>query len=147
MKKQFLILALSSLMLMGTGLQSLAAEDVQATTKQSEQAEAPQPIIAVVKASWCGACEKIAPTIKHVMQDSMKQAQWVVFDISDRKSAKAAQAKAKELGLETFFKRYGTQTATVAFIHPESKKVLKVLRAESKKEKYLKALAQVQQSI
>lgn len=128
-------------LLTGVGSVALAepghhADKMTATEKKS----AIKPIVAVVEASWCPACQKIAPTLQQVMKKNVTQVDWVVFDISSKESAQKAAAQAKAMELDAFFKKYGTKTATVAIIHPETKKVLKVLMAESREAKYAEAL-------
>ena len=140
-KKTLILLMISSTVLIASGNSVFAGEKPNPSkTETSEKKTEAKPIVAVIKASWCPACQKIDPTVQAVMKKHGDQAQWVVFDISDKASSKVALAKAKELGLEAFFKQYGTKTATVAILHPETKKVLKVFMAEGNKEKYTEAL-------
>ncbi len=140
-KKKLTLTLLSSVLLLASATQVFAkATPTSDKTSTSDKKVAMKPIVAIVKASWCPACQKIDPTLQSVMKSYGEQADWVVFDISNKKSSQAAQAKAKELGLEAFFKKYGSKTATVAILHPETKKVLKVLMAEGNKEKYAEAL-------
>ncbi|MBF2054181.1 MAG: thioredoxin family protein [Candidatus Sericytochromatia bacterium] len=146
-KKTLTLTLLSASLLLASGTQAFADHHQESKTKASDKKAQSKPIVAVIKASWCPACQKISSTVQAVMKEHGDQAQWVVFDISDKESSKAAQAKAKELGLESFFKEYGAKTATVAILHPETKKVLKVLMAEGKKEKYAEALQAARKAI
>lgn len=144
--KKLTLATLTFGLMLGASLPVVAAEK-HAETHASEKKEAAKPIVAVIKASWCPACRKIEPTVKQVMKKSMAEADWVVFDISTKENAQKAAAQAKAMGLDSFFKDYGTKTATVAIIHPETKKVLKVLMAESRENKYAEALKAAQAAI
>lgn len=106
-----------------------------------------QPMIVVVRAEWCPACKKITPTLQGLMKDYQTQAQWVILDVSNKKSTAEAAQKAQELGLSDFFKKYGARTSTVAIIDPQSKKVLSLFMAESQREKYVTALDQARKML
>lgn len=107
---------------------------------QNAAKTAKKPIVAVVKADWCPACQKIDPTIKALMKDYMATSQWVMLDVTNKTTAAEARQKAQDMGLEDFYKQFGARTSTVAIIDPDSKKVLKVFMAEDKREKYVIAL-------
>lgn len=99
-----------------------------------------QPYFVMIKASWCPACKHINPALKKVEKAYGKKAKFVTFDVSDKKSQKKAATQAKKLGLDKFFKKFKSRTATVAIVHPKTKKVLKIFQAERKSEVYTKAL-------
>lgn len=101
---------------------------------------AQKPIVAVVKAEWCGACKKITPTIMGLMKDYQSKATFVVLDVTDKTTSAEAAKKAKAMGLDKFFQEFGAKTSTVAIIDPQSKKVLNVFMAEGDRSKYASAL-------
>ena len=60
----------------------------------------------------------------------------VVLDVTDDTTLKAAQAKAKELGLEKFFEKNRSRTGSVAIFKPGATSPEKVLVAEKDFGKY-----------
>ncbi|PIQ29138.1 thiol-disulfide isomerase [bacterium (Candidatus Blackallbacteria) CG17_big_fil_post_rev_8_21_14_2_50_48_46] len=138
------ILSLFALLLSAGSLTLPAmAEKAPASQTQTQPAKAQvKPIVAVVKADWCPACQKISPTLMGLMKDYMNKADWVVLDVTNPKTTAEAEKKAKQLGLEKFYAEFGAKTSTVAIIDPQTKKVLKMFMAEGKREKYVLALNQ-----
>lgn len=111
------------------------------------KAEQIQPIVVMVKADWCPACTKIDPALQALMKDYEGKAQFVVLDVTNKKTVASTLATVKALGLNDFYQTYGSRTGTVAFLHPQNKKVLKTFMAESRLKKYEEALLQATQSI
>jgi thiol-disulfide isomerase/thioredoxin len=87
-----------------------------------------KPVIVDIYASWCPGCRNIAPTLQGLKTRYQDKANFVVFDVSDRKTTAEAAAMAKKLGLTSFFNANKASTSTVAIIDPASGKVLKQFR-------------------
>jgi thiol-disulfide isomerase/thioredoxin len=83
-----------------------------------------KPVVVDVYASWCPACENIAPTIVQLKTKYADKIHFVVLDVSDKSSIRAAEAKAKELGLSEFLGSSKTQTGSLAIIDPATGNIL-----------------------
>jgi thiol-disulfide isomerase/thioredoxin len=83
-----------------------------------------KPVVVNIHASWCSACKTVAPVLSKLQQQYSGKANFVSFDVSDRGSTKAAQNKAKQLGLNDFLQSNKSQTGLVAIVDPASGQVL-----------------------
>jgi thiol-disulfide isomerase/thioredoxin len=99
-----------------------------------------KPVVVEVYASWCGACKSIAPTVSQVKQQYDGKANFVVFDVSNRTTTGAAQARAKQLGLGSFLQANESQTGLVAIINPATGQVIKQFRGNANLKDYQTAL-------
>jgi thiol-disulfide isomerase/thioredoxin len=81
-------------------------------------------VVVDIYASWCPACQNIAPTLSQLKQNYEGKAHFVVLDVSDRSKAKKSEQTAKELGLSQFFAANKSQTGMVAIIDPANGKIL-----------------------
>jgi thiol-disulfide isomerase/thioredoxin len=84
-----------------------------------------KPVVVDIYASWCGGCRNIAPTLQGLKTRYQDKANFVVFDVSDKKTTAEAAALAKKLGLTSFFMANKAATSTVAIIDPATGKILK----------------------
>jgi thiol-disulfide isomerase/thioredoxin len=106
-----------------------------------------KPVVVDVYASWCGACKSIAPTLSQVQTQYDGKINFVVFDVSNRTSTAAAQARAKQLGLSSFLQANESQTALVAIINPATGQVIKQFRGNGNLNDYQTALNQAIQQV
>jgi thiol-disulfide isomerase/thioredoxin len=83
-----------------------------------------KPVVVDIYASWCPGCKNIAPTLSQLKQQYGTKASFVVFDVTDAKTTKAAMKMAKELGLTSFFNANKSKTSTVAIIDPATGKIM-----------------------
>jgi thiol-disulfide isomerase/thioredoxin len=83
-----------------------------------------KPVVVDIYASWCPACQNIAPTIAQLKTKYTDKVNFVVLDVSDKSSIKAAETKARELGLSEFLGSSKTQTGSLAIIDPATGKIL-----------------------
>jgi thiol-disulfide isomerase/thioredoxin len=88
-----------------------------------------KPVLVDIYADWCGGCQSIKPTLSTLKKQYSGKVNFVVFNVTDRGTSAAAQAKAQQLGLSEFFSANKSRTATVAIINPSTGKVLKVYQA------------------
>ena len=120
------------------------AKTEEVTTAQATQALAQQlqgkPVVVDIYADWCSGCKKIAPTLEALKKEYGEQANFVVFNVTDKKTTATAEAKAKELGLEDVFNKYKSKTATVAVINPATGEEVKLLQKNTNKADYVAAL-------
>jgi thiol-disulfide isomerase/thioredoxin len=83
-----------------------------------------KPVVVDVYASWCPACQNVAPTLATLKQQYAGRVNFVVLDVSNQGTTTAAMAQAKELGLERFLKENKSQTGLIAIIDPATGKIL-----------------------
>lgn len=77
-------------------------------------AKGKKPVVAIIKAEWCSACQKLEPTMMELMQQYGDRLEFVVLDVSnDEKLAKASKT-AKKYGLAKFLSENQKKTSTVA---------------------------------
>ncbi len=84
-----------------------------------------KPVVVDIYASWCPGCKNIAPTLSQLKQQYGDKANFVVFDVSDRKKTQASMEMATKMGLSNFFNANKSKTSTVAIIDPATGKVVK----------------------
>lgn len=80
-----------------------------------------KPTVAIIKAEWCSACQKLEPTMMKLMQEYGDKVEFVVLDVSSDDQVAASQATAKKLGLGAFFEANKQKTSTVAVFVKGSK--------------------------
>jgi thiol-disulfide isomerase/thioredoxin len=85
-----------------------------------------KPVLVDVYASWCGGCQAIKPTLSSLKKQYSGKVNFVVFDVSNKATTKAAEMKAQRLGLASFLADNKSKTATVAIIDPATGKILKL---------------------
>ncbi len=152
LSQSFLLLSLTAGSLvatfMQTGLVNAKSESstpqpvqiAKAMAKPLAQQLQGKPVVVDIYASWCPGCKNIAPTLSSLKQQYQDQANFIVFDVSDRKTTQMAQAKAKQLGLSEFLMANKTQTSMVAIIDPATGKVLKQFRNNPNQGDYMSVL-------
>jgi thiol-disulfide isomerase/thioredoxin len=82
-----------------------------------------KPVVVRVHADWCPACTATQATINDLKAAYGSQINFVQFDVTNAKTAAAAEAEAKKLGLEKFYNSEKAATSTVAVIDPRDGKV------------------------
>lgn len=87
-----------------------------------------KPVVVDIYATWCPGCKNIAPTLSRLRQEYGNKAHFVVFDVTDRTTTQAAEAKARQLGLSEFLAANKSQTSMVAIIDPATGMILKQFR-------------------
>lgn len=136
----------SLLILWGMGgafLPALAEPAVKGEQRTSTTAPTlVKPWVVLVKADWCAVCKETEPLLSDLKKQFQNRTLWVELDVSNRKKIAEATARVKVLGLDDFFRSYGNKTGVVALIEPKSKKVMRLLIAETRREVYLSALNQ-----
>lgn len=80
-----------------------------------------KPTVAIIKAEWCSACQKLEPTMMKLMQEYGDKMEFVVLDVSSDDKVAESQATAKKLGLGAFFEANKQKTSTVAVFVKGSK--------------------------
>jgi len=83
-----------------------------------------KPVVVDIYATWCSACKNIAPTLSELKEKYAGEAEFIVFDVTNKSSVDKAQMEAEKLGLGKFFAANKSKTALVAIIDPETGKIL-----------------------
>jgi thiol-disulfide isomerase/thioredoxin len=83
-----------------------------------------KPVVVDIYASWCPACQNIAPTLSQLKQEYAGKAHFVVFDVSDKSKASEAESRARQLGLSQFFAQNKSKTGMVAIVDPKTGDIL-----------------------
>ncbi len=83
-----------------------------------------RPVVARIHADWCIACKATQATIDQLKQAYAGKITFVEFDVTNAKTAAAAQKEADSLGLAKFYDASKAATSTVAIIEPKDGKVV-----------------------
>jgi haloalkane dehalogenase len=83
-----------------------------------------KPTVVRIHADWCPACKATQSMIDDLKRTYANKINFVQFDVTNAKTAAAAQAEAQNLGLEKFYTATKAATSTVAVIDPKTGKVL-----------------------
>ena len=120
------------------------AKTEEVTTAQATQPLAQQlqgkPVVVDIFSETCSGCKKIKPTLEALKKEYGDTATFVVFDVTDKSTTEASEARAKELGLSDVFAKYKAKTATVAVMNPGTGEVVEVLQKNQNKADYVAAL-------
>lgn len=73
-----------------------------------------KPTVAIIKADWCSACQKVDPIMMGLMKEYDGKINFVMLDVTNDDTTAQAAAKAKSLGLTAFFEANKKTTSTVA---------------------------------
>jgi thiol-disulfide isomerase/thioredoxin len=73
-----------------------------------------KPTVVLIRAEWCGTCQKLEPTIKELAEQYVDRLNFVVLDVSTDETTAEAAATARRLGISRFFQENQQRTSTVA---------------------------------
>src|SRR6266851_1151073 len=65
--------------------------------------KARRPTVAIIRADWCSACQKLEPTMMELKSQYGDRIDFVMLDVTDDSKAAQSAAKACKLGLGNFF--------------------------------------------
>jgi thiol-disulfide isomerase/thioredoxin len=80
-----------------------------------------RPTVAIIRADWCSACQKLEPTMMELMSQYKDRIDFVMLDVSDDQKASKAASDARKLGLTKFFEANKKKTSTVVVLSPTRK--------------------------
>ncbi|MFM7602350.1 MAG: TlpA family protein disulfide reductase [Pseudanabaena sp.] len=155
--KNLTTLTAIALLSVGTAIASVKPESIQQTVSEAIAGEAAyaqstsvggplakklhgKPVVVDIYASWCPACNNIAPTVSQLKQQYAGKVHFVVLDVSDRSTTAKSEAIARELGLSNFFAANKTQTGSLTIVDPATGKILSQQRNNANKSTYTKVL-------
>ncbi len=73
-----------------------------------------KPTVVIIKAEWCTACQRVEPIMMELMKKYDGKINFVMLDVTNDETTAKAAAKAKSLGLGSFFEANKKMTSTVA---------------------------------
>lgn len=111
----------------------------QAGTRLARELQG-KPVVVKIHADWCRACQNMAPILQSLQEQYNGKANFVKFDITNQSTIKASEAKAKQLGLESYFAANKTKNATVAIINPANGQVLNQFTKSTNRNQYANAI-------
>ena len=97
-----------------------------------------RPIVAIVRAEWCSACQKLEPTMMKLKDQYGDRIDFVVFDVTNDETTARAAAEARRLGLGKFFEANKQKTSSVVVLSPSRKIVFQTMQ-NFDREAYVKA--------
>jgi thiol-disulfide isomerase/thioredoxin len=97
------------------------AQSVGAPLAQELQGK---PVVVDVFATWCPACQNIAPTVSQLKKDYEGKVHFVVLDVSDKATTSQSEATATQLGLSQFLAANKAQTGSLTIIDPATGTIL-----------------------
>ncbi|MGE0129020.1 MAG: thioredoxin domain-containing protein [Blastocatellales bacterium] len=100
-----------------------------------------KPTVAIIKAEWCSACQKLEPTMMELMKEYGGKVEFVMLDVSSDDKVAESQATAKKLGLGAFFEENKQKTSTVA-VFVKGNKPQFITMQNFDREAYVKAFDQ-----
>lgn len=134
-----------------TSVNEAQTREVATASSSANQGLAQQlqgkPVVVDIYADWCAGCKKIKPTLEALKEEYGDTANFVVFDVTNKSTTEASEAKAKELGLEKVFAEHKAKTATVAVMNPATGEVVKLFQKNQNKADYVAALDTTKQQI
>jgi len=84
-------------------------------------AKGKKPVVAIIKAEWCTACQKLEPTMMELMQQYGDRLEFVALDVSNEEKLAEAMKTAKKYGLSKFLRENQKKTSTVAVFGKRNK--------------------------
>lgn len=85
------------------------------------QTRSKRPTVAIIRAEWCSACQKLEPTMMELQSQYKDRIDFVVLDVSDDEKTAQSAETARKLGLGKFFEANKEKTSTVVVLSPSHK--------------------------
>ncbi|QQS34180.1 MAG: thioredoxin family protein [Acidobacteriota bacterium] len=112
--KRFFTAAISiALILTAASVSSFAVTTSKSKGLKAASAKT-KPRVVIIRADWCGACQKLEPTMMGLMEEYGGKLDFVMLDVTNDETTAQAAAKARSLGLSAFFEANKKMTSTVA---------------------------------
>ena len=97
-----------------------------------------RPTVAIIRAEWCSACQKLEPTMMELKNQYGDRIDFVILDVSDEEKTTDSAAVARKLGLSRFFEENKHKTSTVLVLSA-SRKVVFQTKQNFDRDAYVKA--------
>lgn len=112
--KRIFTVALSvALLLTVSSISAFAITSVKSKVSKAAVTKT-KPRVIIIRADWCSACQQLEPTMMGLMQEYGGKLDFVMLDVTTDETTAQAAAKAKSLGLSSFFEANKKMTSTVA---------------------------------
>jgi thiol-disulfide isomerase/thioredoxin len=112
------VMALFALMAMNVAAQD---DKMMGDKMGGQMMDRSKPTVVIIRADWCGACQKLEPTLKELTEQYKDRLNFVVLDVTtDEKVAESAK-KAEEIGISKFFAANKKNTSTVVVLGEKNK--------------------------
>jgi thiol-disulfide isomerase/thioredoxin len=85
------------------------------------QTKSKRPTVAIIRAEWCSACQKLEPTMMELQSKYKDRIDFVMLDVSDDEKTAQSAETARKLGLGKFFEANKQKTSTVVVLSPAHK--------------------------
>ena len=85
------------------------------------QTKSKRPTVAIIRAEWCSACQKLEPTMMELQSQYKGRIDFVMLDVSDDEKTAQSAETARQLGLGKFFEANKQKTSTVVVLSPSHK--------------------------
>jgi thiol-disulfide isomerase/thioredoxin len=85
------------------------------------QTKSKRPTVAIIRAEWCSACQKLEPTMMELESKYKDRIDFVMLDVSDDEKTAQSAETARKLGLGKFFEANKQKTSTVVVLSPAHK--------------------------
>jgi thiol-disulfide isomerase/thioredoxin len=85
------------------------------------QTKSKRPTVAIIRAEWCSACQKLEPTMMELQSQYKDRIDFVMLDVSDDEKTTQSAETARKLGLGKFFEANKQKTSTVVVLSPAHK--------------------------
>jgi len=125
--KKFATTILSIAMIIGAMTAATMAVTTVKSNPRVAAAAKTKPRVVIIRADWCSACQQLEPTMMGLMQEYGNKLDFVMLDVTNEATTAQAAAKAKSLGLSSYFEANKKNTSTVA-IFKGKKPVFKTMK-------------------
>ena len=125
--KKFATTILSIAMIIGAMTAATMAVTTVKSNPRVAAAAKTKPRVVIIRADWCSACQQLEPTMMGLMQEYGNKLDFVMLDVTNEATTAQAAAKAKSLGISSFFEANKKNTSTVA-IFKGKKSVFKTMK-------------------
>ena len=119
--KKFATTILSIAMIVGVMTAAAMAVTTVKSNPRVVAATKTKPRVVIIRADWCSACQQLEPTMMGLMQEYGNKLDFVMLDVTNEATTAQAAAKAKSLGLSSFFEANKKNTSTVAIFKGKSR--------------------------
>jgi len=87
-----------------------------------------RPVVAIIRADWCSACQKLEPTMMELISQYKDRIDFVMLDVTDDEKTAQSAAEARKLGLGKFFEANKQKTSTVVVLSASHKIVFQTMQ-------------------
>ncbi len=114
-----------ALLMLLSALASAGTAQEMMDNKMDKMSKKGQPTVAIIRADWCTACQKLEPTMLELISQYKDRIDFVMLDVTDDKKTTQAASTARKLGLRKFFAANKKNTSTVIVLGKKNKILFK----------------------